>query len=89
MRALAEEMHVANAAVRVDRNFHLRLAPVGEPGVEVKLSRLAAQQVGQALLEFAGAMVKSRDRGSVTIVAAEHVTQPAAKRKPAVVRLKD
>ncbi len=70
MRPLAQEMHVAHAAVRVDRQFHLKLAPVDGPQLEVKLTRLAAQQVGQALLEYAGAMVKAQDRGPVTIVAA-------------------
>lgn len=79
---------MAHAAVRIDRHFRLRLAPVEGQHVEVRLSRLGAQQLGQAMLQYSGAMVKAANRGPVTIVVSEHDGYEASRPAGGDVRLK-
>lgn len=72
---------MSHIAVRIDKKFRLQIAPIGGKAIEAQLSRLGAQLLGQALLEYAHVRTKSVDRGPVTILAAEAVADVQPSRR--------
>lgn len=80
----------AMAAVTVSNRLELEIQSYGPGGksCSVRLNRIMAQHLADALLEYAGAVQKSADRGRITMVGAEDLTaHKAAPGQSRVVRL--